>query len=182
MRLGTWDERTIEKPWSPMVQPISSSLPGSTVDAEVMSCRPLLLLVLPPPCSRATSPPTATTAPAPSAKRALATMWSGFQPACRCRLHSSTAHSSTQALGSASTNARATRRPLKAPWQPMKPTWVRATSIDKGRLAIRAKSNPGAPKPVHDTVIRWVIALASMPASSRARREARWARSRAAGW
>ena len=61
------------------------------------------------------------------------------------------------------------RRPLIRPWQPMKPTWVRATSGESPSCLTRTMSNPGAWKPLHDTVTRWVISTGGIPASSRDR-------------
>ena len=63
------------------------------------------------------------------------------------------------APGSLTASARATRKPFKAPWQPMKPTWVRWTEAFNPRSRINFRSTPGAAKPVQETVTRCVMSL-----------------------
>ena len=53
-----------------------------------------------------------------------------------------------------------------APWQPMKPTWMRSVVGLRPSSRITAKSNPGEANPVHDTVTRWVIDFGDRPLSA----------------
>ena len=162
---GTRAERLISKPWSPITQPISPVESGSSRD----HCR--VTRQSAPPASGWSSP-TPTRAAAPSAKMLLATTASLRLPYWKCRLHSSTHTTSTTAEAWAVAKASATRRALKAPWQPMKPTWVRLTSAASPRPRTMSRSTPGFAKPVHEQVTRCVTAVASTPHPASALRAA----------
>ena len=88
-----------------------------------------------------------TSAPAPSAKIALATIWPLRSPYCKWRLQSSTATTRTVLLRVEADSALATRNALKAAWQPMKPIWVREMSGRNPSEFISSRSTPGLAKP-----------------------------------
>lgn len=95
------------KPWSPIVQAISSSPSG----VRVVSSASMSSTAVPASGSRAVT----TAAAAPSAKTELATICSASLELVRWMLQSSAATTRTTADGSASQNARAARSPGNAP-------------------------------------------------------------------
>ena len=88
---GTRGESVISKPWSPIRQDMASSQSSITVEPDATTRKSR---------REGLAAETPTSAAAPSAKSALATIRSEFQPYWWWRLHISTANSNTQAPGS----------------------------------------------------------------------------------